>query len=81
MPFSVKVENPVSLPVGYDPILPFIVVAPVLVMPEPASTAKDPALPKETNSGEASAIPENVNNIAIEVVAAIVVATATLKRE
>ncbi len=81
MPLSVRVENPVSLPVGYDPILPLIVVAPVLVIPVPANTAKEPALPRETNSGEASAVPENANNVAIEVKAAIAVATPALKRE
>jgi hypothetical protein len=42
----VTVPNPVSETVGYDPTLPVIVVVPVLVIPEYASTAKDPAAPR-----------------------------------
>lgn len=81
MPFSTRVENPVSLPVGYEPILPLIVVVPVLVMPAPASTANDPALPRGTDTDAASAVPGRANNIAIETEADTAVTTPTLRYE
>ncbi len=43
--------NPVSDDVGDDPTSPTIVLAPVLVIPDPASTAKSPAVPSNTGVG------------------------------
>jgi hypothetical protein len=40
--------NPDSVGVGNVPTSPVIVVGPVLVMPEPASTAKLAAVPRPT---------------------------------
>jgi hypothetical protein len=48
------VPNPVWEVVGYDPTSPLIVVAPVLVMPVPARTAKLPAVPRSTDVGPAA---------------------------
>lgn len=42
------VPNPVSECVGDDPVSPLMVVAPVLVIPEPARTANCPAVPNGT---------------------------------
>ena len=47
-PFSVTVPNPVSVGVGSEPTSPLIVVAPVFVIPAPASTAKVLAPPRPT---------------------------------
>jgi len=44
-----QAANPVSAGVGEDPTSPLIVVAPVLVIPEPDSTAKLPAVPSGTD--------------------------------
>jgi len=44
-----QAANPVSAGVGEDPTSPLIVVAPVLVIPEPASTANVPAVPSGTD--------------------------------
>jgi hypothetical protein len=49
----VTVPNPVSEAVGYDPTSPVIVVVPVLVIPEDASTAKSAAAPRGGVAAEA----------------------------
>jgi len=56
-PLRVSDPNPVSLGVGNVPISPDTVVAPVLVIPDPASTAKLPAVPRLTGPCAANAVP------------------------
>jgi hypothetical protein len=46
-----QAPNPVSEDVGDDPTSPRIVLAPVLVIPEPARIAKLPAVPSNTGVG------------------------------
>ena len=48
VPISVTEPKPVSVVVGKVPTSPVIVVGPVLVIPEPARTAKLPAVPRFT---------------------------------
>jgi hypothetical protein len=50
VPPNVTDPKPVSAGVGKVPTSPVIVVAPVLVIPEPARTAKLPAVPRPTGA-------------------------------
>jgi hypothetical protein len=58
-PLSVIEPKPVSAGVGNVPTSPVIVVAPVLVIPEPASTAKLEAVPSPTVAWAAPAVLAN----------------------
>ena len=65
-----QAANPVSDDVGEDPVSPTMVLAPVLVIPEPASTANCPAVPNGTTVAAAWALPADTTSSPADTTAA-----------
>ena len=79
VPVIVIVPAPVIAGFGKLPMLPFTVVAPVFIIPAPASTAKLPAVPNGTTTAAAWAVPPDTSRPPEETATAAATAS-TLKR-